>query len=37
MRLGLTKRPLEVEDLLWPGQKVPCPKRTRRKVLKLPV
>ena len=31
MRLGLVKRPLELEDILWPGQKVPRLKRSRRK------
>ena len=31
MHLGLAKRPLELEDILWPGQKVPQPKRRRRK------
>ena len=31
MRLGLANKPLEYEDLLWPGQRVPRPKRSRRK------
>lgn len=31
MRLGLVKRPLELEDILWPGQRVPRLKRSRRK------
>ena len=31
MRLGLAKRPLDLEDILWPGQKVPQPTRRRRK------
>ena len=31
MRLGLVKRPLELEDILWPGQKVPRLKRSRQK------
>ena len=37
MRLGLTKIPLEIEDILWPDQKVPQPKRRRRKGRKLTV
>ena len=35
MRLGLASKPLEYEDLLWPGQRVPKPKRTRRKGVKV--
>ena len=31
MRLGITKKPLDYEDILWPGQRVPRPKRSRRK------
>ena len=31
MRLGLANNPLEYEDLLWPGQRVPRPKRSTRK------
>ena len=31
MRLGYAKRPLEFEDLVWPGQRVPRPKRARRR------
>ena len=31
MRLGITKKPLDYEDVLWPGQRVPHPKRSRRK------
>ena len=34
MRLGITKQPLAYEDILWPGQHVPRPKRSRRKGLK---
>ena len=34
MRLGITKKPLEYEDILWPGQRVPRPKRSRRKGMK---
>ena len=35
MRLGLANRPLEYEDLLWPGQRAPRPKRNRRKGLRM--
>ena len=35
MRLGFTDRPLTYADLLWPGEKIPRPKRTRRKGLAL--
>ena len=31
MRLGLMKRPVDLEDILWPGQRVPRPKRARRR------
>ena len=31
MRLGFTKKPLRYEDILWPGQRVPRPKRSRRR------
>ena len=31
MRLGITKKPLRYEDILWPGQRVPRPKRSRRR------
>ena len=31
MRLGFTKAPLEYEDILWPGQRVPRPKAVRRR------
>ena len=34
MRLGITKKPLEYEDILWPGQQVPRLKRRRRKGMK---
>lgn len=30
MRLGLAKKPLRYEDILWPGERVPRPKRSRR-------
>ena len=36
MRLGLANKPLEYEDLLWSGQRVPRPKRSRRKGMKVP-
>ena len=31
MRLGFTDRPLAYADLLWPGEKIPAPRRRRRK------
>ena len=31
MRLGFAKEPLEYEDILWPGQRVPRPKAVRRR------
>ena len=31
MRLGFAKEPLDFEDILWPGQRVPRPKRARRR------
>ncbi len=31
MRLGFTDRPLAYADLLWPGEKIPTPKKVRRK------
>ena len=31
MRLGFAKQPLEFEDLVWPGERVPRPKRARRR------
>ena len=31
MRLGFADRPFAYADLLWPGEKIPRPKRTRRK------
>ncbi len=34
MRLGITKKPLRYEDILWPGQRVPRPKRSQRKGMK---
>ena len=37
MRLGFVKRPLSLDDILWPGQRFPCPKRTRRKGLALAI
>ena len=37
MRLGFTKKPLALEDILWPGQRIPQRKRVRRKGLALVV
>ena len=31
MRLGYARAPLTFEDILWPGQRIPRPKRSRRK------
>ena len=31
MRLGFAREPLRYEDVLWPGQVVPRPRRERRK------
>ena len=31
MRLGFATRPLTFEDILWPGQRIPRPRRSRRK------
>ena len=31
MRLGFAGRPLEYADLLWPDEKIPRPRRSRRK------
>ena len=31
MRLGLAKQPLTYEDILWPGETAPRPRRVRRK------
>ena len=31
MRLGFATRPLTFEDILWPGQRIPRPRRARRK------
>ena len=31
MRLGFAKQPLEFEDIVWPGQRMPQPKRSRRR------
>ena len=33
MRLGFANRPMTFEDILWPGQRIPRPKRSRRKGL----
>ena len=37
MRLGFARKPLSLDDLLWPGQRIPRRKRTRRKGLALAV
>ena len=31
MRLGFARRPLRYEDILWPGEQIPRPKRSRRR------
>ena len=31
MRLGFTDRPLDYADILWPGERIPAPRRSRRK------
>ena len=31
MRFGFATRPFSYADVLWPGEKIPAPKRTRRK------
>jgi DNA-directed RNA polymerase subunit RPC12/RpoP len=31
MRLGFADRPLEYADILWPGERIPRPRRSRRK------
>ena len=37
MRLGIERAPLTFEDLLWPGQRIPRPRRSRRKGRMVPV
>ena len=37
MRLGFAKKPLALEDILWPGQRIPRPKRSRRKGVNLKI
>ena len=37
MRLGIERAPLAFEDLLWPGQRIPRPRRSRRKGRVAPV
>ena len=34
MRLGISKKPLDYEDILWPGQQVQRPNRSRHKGMK---
>ena len=31
VRLGFARQPLRFEDILWPGQRIPQPRRSRRK------
>ena len=31
MRVGFAEEPLSFEDLIWPGERVPRPKRARRR------
>ena len=37
MRLGFARQPLRYEDILWPGQRIPRPRRSRRKGVALVV
>ena len=37
MRLGFAKQPLQFEDIIWPGQRVPRPKKARRRGKRLVV
>ena len=37
MRLGFERAPLTFEDLLWPGQRIPRPRRSRREGRMAPV
>ena len=37
MRLDLERKPLTFEGLLWPGQRIPMPRRSRRKGRTAPV
>ena len=37
MRLDFERKPLTFEDLLWPGQRIPRPRRSRRKSRMAPV
>jgi len=37
MRLGFERKPLTFEDLLWPDQRIPRPRRSRRKGRMAPV
>ena len=34
MRLGITRKPLRYEDILWPGEQIPRPRRSRRRGLR---
>ena len=35
MRLVFAREPLDFEDIIWPGQQVPRPKRVRRRGKKM--
>ena len=37
MRLGFAKKPLALEDILWEGQRIPRPKRSRRRGMSLTI
>ena len=37
MRLGFVKKPLALEDILWPGQRIPQAKRRRCKGMSLTI
>ena len=37
MRLGFAKEPLQFEDIIWPGQRVPRPKKARQRGKRLAV
>ena len=37
LRLGLERKPLTFEDLVWPGQRIPRPRRSRRKGRMAPI
>ena len=37
MRLGFARQPLDFEDILWAGERVPRPRRSRRKGIRITV